>query len=268
MQWNIFFDLHGTLVNSSLARKNYEQYLIKTLLHTGLTREEIVSLHSKAFNDWATKVTEINQDVGIESDPDRFMALMKRFDKEWEDYFLSRISQSFREELSVKLRTEVVEYQALAYGKFPVLYPEAEKVIKTLHSLSEVSLHIASSASSNHIKGIVHLHKFQPFFKFLVGYDTVKAPKRGTLGIYYKNLIKLTKINPESIIFVGDSKEEAIHSKRYNFKFIMATLLQFWVILLTARSTSVQFFIRMDKAGLISLVSVYIMVILGLILGF
>ncbi|MHA1214268.1 MAG: hypothetical protein ACTSPG_03165 [Candidatus Hodarchaeales archaeon] len=47
-----------------------------------------------------------------------------------------------------------------------------------------------------------------------------------------------------------------------------ATILQLWVILLTARSTSVQFFVRMDKAGLISLISVYIMVTLGLILGF
>ncbi len=48
----------------------------------------------------------------------------------------------------------------------------------------------------------------------------------------------------------------------------LATLLQLWVILLTARGLSVLFFIRMDQAGLISLIATYLMVILGLILGF
>jgi len=52
------------------------------------------------------------------------------------------------------------------------------------------------------------------------------------------------------------------------FPLTLATLLQLWVILLTARGLSVLFFIRMDQAGLISLIATYLMVILGLILGF
>ncbi|MFW9997971.1 MAG: hypothetical protein ACFFD4_38370, partial [Candidatus Odinarchaeota archaeon] len=48
----------------------------------------------------------------------------------------------------------------------------------------------------------------------------------------------------------------------------VAIILQLWVILLLARSISVHFFVRMERAGIISLVSIYIMVLLGLILGF
>ncbi|MHA1214269.1 MAG: HAD family hydrolase [Candidatus Hodarchaeales archaeon] len=221
MKWNIFFDLHGTLVNPNLVRKNYEEYLVKTLSYTGLTREEIISIHTEAFYDWVRKVNEINQDITIESDPEKFMSEMALFDQEWEEFILNRIPKSFQKEVSAQLKTAIVEYEALAEGKFPVLYPEAKEVIKTLHSVPNLSMHIASSASSNHVKGIVHLHKLEPFFKFLIGYDTVRAPKRGSTGIYYQNLIKLTKVRPETTIFVGDSKEEAIHATRYNFKFIM-----------------------------------------------
>ncbi|MHA2243819.1 MAG: hypothetical protein ACXADY_02530 [Candidatus Hodarchaeales archaeon] len=46
----------------------------------------------------------------------------------------------------------------------------------------------------------------------------------------------------------------------------IAVILQLWVILLAARAISVQFFVRMERAGIISLISIYIMVLLGLIL--
>ena len=49
---------------------------------------------------------------------------------------------------------------------------------------------------------------------------------------------------------------------------IVAVLLQIWVIILTARGISVQFLIRMEKSGIISLISIYIMVLIGLISGF
>ncbi|MFX0182403.1 MAG: winged helix-turn-helix domain-containing protein [Candidatus Hodarchaeota archaeon] len=48
----------------------------------------------------------------------------------------------------------------------------------------------------------------------------------------------------------------------------IAVVLQFWVILLTARSISVQFFVRGERAVIVSLISIYLMVIMGLILGF
>ncbi|MHA2297574.1 MAG: hypothetical protein ACXAEU_04145 [Candidatus Hodarchaeales archaeon] len=48
----------------------------------------------------------------------------------------------------------------------------------------------------------------------------------------------------------------------------LAIILQLWVILLAARSISVQFFVRMERSGIISIISIYMMVILSLILGF
>ncbi|UCE13042.1 MAG: helix-turn-helix transcriptional regulator [Candidatus Heimdallarchaeota archaeon] len=49
---------------------------------------------------------------------------------------------------------------------------------------------------------------------------------------------------------------------------VLLIALQLWVILLAARGVSVQFFIRMERAGIISLISIYIMVLFGLILGY
>jgi len=48
----------------------------------------------------------------------------------------------------------------------------------------------------------------------------------------------------------------------------LAIILQFWVILLAARGISVQFFVRGERAGIVALIAIYIMVVLGLILGF
>ncbi|MHA2225974.1 MAG: hypothetical protein ACXAC8_12260 [Candidatus Hodarchaeales archaeon] len=48
----------------------------------------------------------------------------------------------------------------------------------------------------------------------------------------------------------------------------LSILLQFWVILLTARGISVQFFVRGERAGIVALTSIYVMVILGIIFGF
>ncbi|MHA2202694.1 MAG: hypothetical protein ACW991_03295 [Candidatus Hodarchaeales archaeon] len=47
----------------------------------------------------------------------------------------------------------------------------------------------------------------------------------------------------------------------------LAIMLQLWVILLSARAISVQFFVRMERAGIVSLISIYIMVLLGVLLS-
>jgi hypothetical protein len=45
-------------------------------------------------------------------------------------------------------------------------------------------------------------------------------------------------------------------------------ILQLWVIILVTRGISVQFFIRMERAAIIGLTTVYLMMILGIIFGF
>ena len=52
------------------------------------------------------------------------------------------------------------------------------------------------------------------------------------------------------------------------FALLGAILLQLWVIILSARAISVYFIIRLDRAAIVSLVSVYILVLLGLLLEF
>ena len=47
----------------------------------------------------------------------------------------------------------------------------------------------------------------------------------------------------------------------------LAIILQLWVILLSARAISVQFFVIMERAGMVSLISIYIMVLLGVLLS-
>lgn len=48
----------------------------------------------------------------------------------------------------------------------------------------------------------------------------------------------------------------------------MAILLQIWVIVLSARAISVFYFIRLERAAIVSVVSVYVTVLLAIILGF
>ncbi|MFW9856005.1 MAG: hypothetical protein ACFFFG_13200 [Candidatus Thorarchaeota archaeon] len=48
----------------------------------------------------------------------------------------------------------------------------------------------------------------------------------------------------------------------------LVIILQLWVIVLAARGVSVHFFVRMEQAGVLAMVAVYIMMSLGLVLGF
>lgn len=51
------------------------------------------------------------------------------------------------------------------------------------------------------------------------------------------------------------------------FPLALAIILQLWVILLSTRAISVQFFVRMERAGIVSLISIYVMVLLGVLLS-
>lgn len=46
---------------------------------------------------------------------------------------------------------------------------------------------------------------------------------------------------------------------------VFVILLQFWVILLVARGISIQFKVRMERAGIVALTSIYVMVIIGIV---
>ncbi len=82
-------------------------------------------------------------------------------------------------------------------------------------------MHIASSASSRHVKGAIVLHNLNDFFKGLIGYDTVRAPKKASSGIYFKNMLQIANADPSRSIFVGDSIEEANLANKFGMEYIM-----------------------------------------------
>jgi len=221
--WNIFFDLHGPLVDVRKIIQNYEAYLITLLSPIGLSRRKIINLHRKALDRWLDKVNKISIDPKCEVDPNYFLTEMERIDREWELFILANIPKSKKIQVEAQIRTTNLEYNALAQGKVPVLFPEVHITLMELSQVSSLDLNIASSASSHHIRGVITLHNLEGFFKNLIGYDIVKAPKKGLSGIYYKKIIELTQATPLKTIFIGDSREEAEHSKKLGFKFVMVS---------------------------------------------
>ena len=203
--------------------QNYEEYLITILSPVGLTRKKITYFHKKALDQWLDQVNKIAIDSKCEYDPDYFLKEMGKVDREWEQYILTKITKCKRIQVEDNIKTSNLEYNALARGHVPILFPEVHTTLKNLSEISNLNLNIASSASSHHIKGAITLHKLEGIFKNLIGYDIAKAPKKGLSGVYYKKIIELTQTEPTRTIFIGDSREEAVHSKKLGFKFIMVS---------------------------------------------
>ncbi len=84
----------------------------------------------------------------------------------------------------------------------------------------------------------------------------------GTLAIFLGIALLPLSVLPLLVLFQVISLDQRI------FILTIAILSQLWVIILSARSISVQFFIRMERAAIVSLISIYIMVLLNLIIGF
>ena len=82
-------------------------------------------------------------------------------------------------------------------------------------------MHIASSASSRHVKCVVVRHNLKDFFQELIGYDTVKAPKEVRSAEYFTRMLQVIKTIPERVILVGDSIEEAYLATKLGMKFVL-----------------------------------------------
>jgi phosphoglycolate phosphatase-like HAD superfamily hydrolase len=219
-RFDLFFDLHGVLADLEVVSKNYDDYLARVLLPTGIKRHEVSIIHRKAFTQWLEEINDLSKIVEENIfDPIEFVNKYRAIDKKWENFILKSVPKHHRESVGPLLDTKRVEYEALAYGA-PVLYPEVLPVLEELKEISNLHMHIASSASSQHVKGAVDRHQLH-FFQEIIGYDTVKAPKKGKNGRYFKEMLALTQTNPKRAIFVGDSIEEAQLSLRFGMHFIM-----------------------------------------------
>lgn len=223
--WDLIFDLHGVLADVNAVNRNYGNYLENILVPTGMKREKVLKIHEFAFKNWITEITQLfNEFDGWKrrsASSEVFMRKYKLVDAKWEKFILKNVPLEHKNTVKPLLRTSLVEYEALAKGSFPILYPEVNSVLTELVKISHLRMHIASSASSRHVKGAVTRHNLKEFFQELIGYDTVKAPKKACSGEYFKRMLQIIETIPERAIFVGDSIEEANLATKLGMKFVL-----------------------------------------------
>ncbi|MFX0052240.1 MAG: HAD family hydrolase [Candidatus Hodarchaeota archaeon] len=218
---DLFFDLHGVLADLKAVSKNYDDYLARVLLPTGIKRQKISVIHRNAFLQWLEEINDLNKTVeDMAFDPIEFVKRYRIIDKRWENFILNYVPKHHRESVRPLLDTKRVEYEALSFGA-PILYPEVLSVLEELKEITNLRMYIASSASSQHVKGAIDLHNLKKYIQEAIGYDTVGAPKKAKGGAYFRNMLKFTNANPNTSIFVGDSMDEAELSLKFGMFFIL-----------------------------------------------
>jgi phosphoglycolate phosphatase-like HAD superfamily hydrolase len=222
--WDLVFDLHGVLVDVNAVNRNYVSYLEKILVPIGIKREQVSRIHEYAFKNWIVEINQLSNEYDKweerKTKSEDFMEKYNQIDTKWERYILKNVPSAHQNSIEPLLKTSLVEYEALANASFPILFPEVNSVLTELIKISHLRMHIASSASSRHVKGAVTCHDLNEYFQELIGYDTVKAPKKSKSGDYFKKMLQIIDTVPERVIFVGDSKEEAILTTNLGMKFI------------------------------------------------
>ncbi|MFX0100849.1 MAG: HAD family hydrolase [Candidatus Hodarchaeota archaeon] len=220
--WHIFFDLHGVLAVLGEVGKNYANFIVKILEPVGISRKEAIDIHAKAHKIWIKAFREANNiSTSDDYDPDAFMARIKELDTEWENFVLAFIPEGDRTKIKPMLETQKAEYSAMAGMNSNALYPEVKEVVQHLKDIRNVRMHVASSASSYHIKGTLDSQDLTRFFDTLIGFDTVKAPKKAPGGWYFKKMLEITGADPNHSFFVGDSMEEAQLAMEHGLKYVM-----------------------------------------------
>ncbi len=223
--WDLFFDLHGVLADVNAVNRNYGEYLENVLVPIGMKREKVVKIHEFAFKNWIEEITrltkEFNESEKWSTNSEVFMRKYNVIDAKWEKFILESVPLEHKNDIKPLLKTSLVEYEALAKGSYPILYSEVKSVLSELVKIDYLRMHIASSASSRHVKGAVACHNLEKFFHELIGFDTVKAPKKAISAEYFKRMLQVIKTIPERVIFVGDSIEEAILTTKLGMKFVL-----------------------------------------------
>ncbi len=218
---DIIFDLHGVLADPRSVGRNYEHYLVEALAFTGLPPDRIARLHATAFKRWIAAFREVNSGhPWTEEGLPRYMDEARRIDREWEACILQDIPDTHRARASKVVNTPTLEYEAMARGTCPAFYPEVEPALRDLKT-EGYRLHVASSASDNHVRGTLALHHVEGLFNGIIGYDTVQAPKKASNGIYFTRMLSVAGIDPAYAVFVGDGFEEAALAMAQGLRFIL-----------------------------------------------
>ncbi len=218
----MFFDLHGVLADGNAVIQNYERYLVSLLSPIGISHKKTRDIHKKAYSQWIKKVRRIiAESEGDLDDSNHFMTAMKSNDKDWEQFILQFVPFDQKMRIEQLIKTVNFEYEAMANSPVSILYPEVKTILEKLIKIPNISMHIASSASAQHIEGVITRNKLRRFFTQIIGYNTVEAPKKAHSGRYFKTMLERTNANPSRSIFVGDSVNEAFLASKMGMNFIM-----------------------------------------------
>lgn len=83
-------------------------------------------------------------------------------------------------------------------------------------------MHVASSASINHVQGVLESCGLTPFFQHAIGWDVVRAPKKARHGLYFTRMLARTGIRRgETSFFIGDSVEEGLLASAKNMRYVL-----------------------------------------------
>ncbi|MHA2000004.1 MAG: HAD family hydrolase [Promethearchaeota archaeon] len=222
LRLDIFFDLHGVLIDIATVGGFYEEYLQEILVPLGMTRQQINSIHARVQVAWVRAFRALN-DVpdGEVHDVDAFLSKIKKINDDWNNGILSQIPEDLRDSIRDKFHTFTLEYNVMSRVTKSTLFRDVERVLEELSRIDGIVLHVASSASSYHVRGTLEGQGIAGYFTSIFGYDTVSAPKKAPHGYYFEQMIKISGAIPEKSIFIGDSLEEATLSKKFGMRYVM-----------------------------------------------
>jgi len=218
--WNVFFDLHEVLVDIKKVPRCYEEHLASLLSKYGYSKEKIKNIHREAYKNWIVQFRKLTSFYETSDDSDLFMEKIVEADEEWRNIILKYIPKDDKDQFQEVLSTESLEYEAMLNCSCPITFPDTIPILNRLKS-QNYNLYIASSATSYHIRGFIDRYNLSKTFDYIIGVDTVKAPKKGKSEIYFKKMVKITNSIPKYSIFIGDSEEEAFHAINFGMSFIM-----------------------------------------------
>jgi len=196
----VLFDLDNTLADTRSRKIKCVKQSIKKMIAAGL-------------------------DMGYEK---AFSLIMKIYKKS--DYENSTIFQDFLIESTGKidykiLSAAIVEYRKIRY-KYEKPYNGMKETLRAMRKYDNIILGILTDTSK--IRAWTRLTSLglADFFDIVLTFDDTKSKKPGING--FKKAIKILKLNPEEILYIGDIPEKDIKgAKNAGMKTALAKYGQF-----------------------------------------
>ncbi|MBD3188979.1 hypothetical protein GF325_19285, partial [Candidatus Bathyarchaeota archaeon] len=197
--WHVFIDLHNVIVKIEAVGRRYREFVLNALTIAGVDEDVGAKAFNKAHQYWIAEFKHLNCKRDPLSNPmEEFMKKMRKIDKKWINIILEVVPSNKREHVAIELSTENAEHGAMASGSMNDLHLDAIQAIRQIASWDDVRIHVASSARSSHIKGVVDLAGLENIIDTIIGFDTVQAPKKAPGSKYYERMLEKVHASPEN----------------------------------------------------------------------